>query len=57
MKRLQAKIRTLRAKLQELRMDLFFQSLPEKERKIFYDALRKLNDFEDVLIINHIMKK
>lgn len=57
MKKLQNKIKTLRLKLQELRTDLFFQSLSKKEKEIFYNSLKLLNEFEDSLIINHIVKK
>lgn len=57
MKKLQNKIKALRIKLQELRHDLFFQSLPKKEKEKFYTSLKLLNEFEDFIIINHIIKK
>lgn len=57
MKRLQNKIKVLRLKLNELRSDLFFQSMKLNEKKLFYASLKNLNDFEDILIINYIMKK
>ena len=56
MKRLQNKIKALRAKIKDLREDLFFQSLPKEEKELFYNSLRQLNDFEYCLIINHIVK-
>jgi len=56
MKRLQQKIRTLRGKLQEIRNDLFFQSLPKMQKEQYYEALRLISDVEDHIIINHIMK-
>lgn len=57
MKRLQTKIRTLRVKLQELRANPLLLNLRKEEKEVFYEALKKLGEFEDMLIINHIIKK
>lgn len=57
MKKLQNKIKALRVKLQELRNDLFFQSLSKEEKEVFYNSLKLLSEFEDMLIINHIINK
>jgi len=57
MKRLQNKIRKLRLQMNDLRQDLFLQSLPTKHKKIYYTSLQKLNQFEDIIIINHILSK
>jgi hypothetical protein len=56
MKRLQNKIKRLRAGLQELRGDLFLQSLPKKEKEMFYNSLKLLGEFEDIIIIKYILK-
>ena len=56
MEKLQNKIKTLREKLQELRVDSSFQKLSQKDKKVFYDSLKKLNDFEDTLIIKYLIK-
>jgi len=57
MNRLQNKIKKLRAGLQKLRGYLFLQSLPKKEREKFYNALKELGEFEDLLIIKYILPK
>jgi hypothetical protein len=56
MKRLQNNIKRLRAGLQELRGDLFLQSLPKKEKEMFYNSLKLLGEFEDIIIIKYILK-
>ena len=43
--------------LTEKRKDLFFQSLPEEMKTKFYNALRLLNEFQDDVIINYLIKK
>lgn len=57
MKRLQRKIKILRAKLKEIRTDLFFQSLTKEEKIMFFNSLKLLSEFEDILIIKYILNR
>ena len=43
--------------LREKRKDLFFQSLPKEMKEKYYNALRLLDEFQDDIIINYLIKK
>lgn len=54
MQKLQSKIKKLRAELQELRFEM--KDIPKEEKEIFYNSLKLLSEFEDILIIKYINK-
>lgn len=52
---LQKIIKKSRRQLQEVRFNEQFSTLQKKEKELFYNSLRLLNDFEDTIIINYIL--